>query len=250
MKTPKWIVVSALAFLVSAGPALAGIGGTALGTAGPPSSLGGFFVVPFGLDPNPTLLNTSAVAVPSTAAPSGSILFDVALEHFTIGAPPQWGTWSNGYTRDVYWLDTLQFVDLTDPNAPLDVTATLKITLPANTKAFYLYVEPGNDPLAGGNYLFDVKGFTTVPGEQFDFLAQPISGIGGASGFGFYVDNPASSLGAVEVTGKDIWAFDGFAVGEFGIDAALTPVPDSGSTVLLLGASVLLLAALRRRFSS
>src|SRR5207245_10147895 len=95
-----------------------------LGTAAPPSSIGGISMTPFPLDAR-SLTTFSSVPVPSPL--SGNIAFSIPLQHLRV--TQGWATWSHGYLGDVYWTQGPQTVTLTMPN---------------NTQAFYLYDVPNS----------------------------------------------------------------------------------------------------------
>ena len=109
------------------------------GTAAPPTGLGGYVMTPFGLDNVNAVngsqnFNTSSVAVPAGGC-SGSIAFVPNLDHRRVGV--SFPAWSHGYTGDVYMGQN---------------NTSIKITLPAGTKAFYFYAaDEGYDP-ANNNY--------------------------------------------------------------------------------------------------
>jgi hypothetical protein len=156
------------------------------GTAAPPATLGGYTMTPFAADPQALGVNVSSVA-----APVGSVGFSPSLSHRRVGAAPpgNWLTWSHGYTGDVYFAT--------------GTTATL--TLPANTVAFYLYVEP--NILGSANVTATSNGGITSGPVSVD-------GNAGAKYFGFYATG-ADTLTSITV---DVPAPAlGFAVGEFGI---------------------------------
>jgi hypothetical protein len=155
------------------------------GTAAPPATLGGYTMTPFGAD-SQALGNVSGVT-----GPLGTIGFTPALSHDTVPSGG-WATWSHGYTGDVY--DTAETAD------PTQAT----ITLPAGTKAFYLYAEPN---------VFD--NFTVQATAQDGTTSGPVTvqGNSGARYFGFYGTGDAT-IASIAITSNDT---SGFAVGEFGI---------------------------------
>ncbi len=195
-------VIVLLQFSVQAGVSFDG----SPGTAAPPTGLGGYVMTPFGLDnvnavhgfgtPN---YNTPSVAVPLGNC-SGAISFDVPLDHRRIGTG--FPSWSNGYTGDVY----------------MGQGKTIKIMLPAGTKAFYFYAtDEGYDPATN-----------TYPGNTFNVKADgddgstsgmiPIVSPSGAKYFGFYATG-GSSLMMITVTSTNLRA----VIGEFGISCQSAP---------------------------
>jgi hypothetical protein len=126
--------------------------------------------------------------VTDVPAPGGGVLqFDSSLLHLKVGSG--WGSWSHGYTGDVYYTEGTQLV----------------MTLPENTKAFYFYVEPN---------FFGQFSVTATADDGTTSGAIPVEGNSGAQYFGFYTTD-ASSLSTIQVD-VDPGA-GGFAVGEFGI---------------------------------
>jgi hypothetical protein len=135
---------------------------------------------------------------------------------FTV--PGTWNNWSNGYASTVY--------------ANLNGT-TETVTLPGQTRAFYLYAE-GNDYAAVN---------ITVTSNSGATLTQSVTTPNGAEGFGIFTDGDDSittvSIDAPATTGEG-----GFAIGEFGIfvgaGIAVAAVPALSQSTLLLLALVLL----------
>lgn len=194
--------------------AQASIIGLSIGTAAPPPTLGSWPVVPFGLDVQPPSWFVTSVATPG----GGSIVFDAPMYHVTIGGG--WATWSNGYTGDVYI------------NDPADGTA--QVTLPANTRAFYLYAEPNT-----------YDNFTiTATSDSGTLVSQLVNGLGGAMGYGFYTD-ASDSIASITINSDDA----SFAIGEFGIaeDTNSVPEPSQIASGLLLLAGVAGYTIRRRR---
>jgi hypothetical protein len=151
------------------------------GTAAPPSGLGPYIMTPFPFDGGSGLVSSA----PSPLG--GSVGFAPALDQRQIGFG--WATWSHGYLGDVY---------VTDGNS-------VTLTMPPDTGAFYLYVEPN----FFGEFVFEAvanDGTTSGP--------ISVEGFAGAAYFGFYAAGGA--LNSITVTNSDAGA-GGFAVGEFGI---------------------------------
>ncbi len=209
-------VLSCLASLVLATTASAAITALDLGLQAPPGTLGGFTMMGFS-DPRAVPGMVTTVAPPATAPVTGNLTFGVPVEHLMIGAFPLWSTWSHGYVGDVYSTEGFE----------------LMMTLPANTMAFYLYVEP--------NLKFD---FEFRIDSEATTTTFSIDGLGGAHGVGFYTDDPTDSLSFVYVKNTDMSA-DGFAVGEFGINSVA--VPEAAAFGTVLGTLALGLGAVYRR---
>ncbi|MBK7341087.1 MAG: T9SS type A sorting domain-containing protein [Saprospiraceae bacterium] len=156
------------------------------GTNAPPGSLGGFPMIPFSPDTRP--LDGLVNFVPVGGACPAEIRFDVDFHHVRIGQG--WLTWSHGYTGDVYYTST----------------AVRAITLPAGTRAFYLYVEPKR---------FDVFNIQAIANDGTSSGIIPVSGTSGAKYFGFYTTNPSCLLTTIRVYSPV--SANGMAFGEFGI---------------------------------
>ena len=164
---------------------------TSVGTAAPPATLGGYTMTPFALDSRP--LFESVTDVP---APGGRTLqLDRSMGHYRLGSG--WGSWSHGYTGDVY----------------ANVVDQVMMTLPANTKAFYFYVEPN---------LFATYNATATANDGTTSGPIAVSGSSGAKYFGFYSEG-ATTLSTITVNVDA--AAQGFAIGEFGIDKGDTTAP-------------------------
>ena len=188
--TRKLAVAAGLAvtvFTITAAAATAGIGvSTAPGTNAPPPTLDKYKMTPFGNDPRPVFGLVTSVPSPL----GGSIGFDVALDHREVGNG--WGTWSHGYTGDVYF----------QPGN------TVTVTLPSPTKAFYFYTEPNNftthNVTATGRAADGSQVATTIP----------VTGFAGASYIGFFT---TATTRLTTITVDVDPAAAGFAIGEFGI---------------------------------
>lgn len=179
------------------GAASGAIEGLLLGTDAPPPTLLGVTMTPFPPDPTPIFTDVSSVASPL----GGALQFSFPLSHRMI--EQGWATWSHGYMGDVYFAQG---------------ASSVSMTLPAQTGAFYLYVETGAFQLAE----FTVTATTT--GGSVLSLIDDIHGFHGASGFGF-VATSGDSLATISVSTP----FQSFAIGEFGIAA----VPGAGGALLL-----------------
>src|ERR1017187_5835660 len=125
--------------------------GVALGTTAPPGRLGGFSMTPIGADPS---------ALGSMVTSVGSISFDQAVRHDQIGNG--WGTWSHGYSGDVY-------------DTGFQSATSLTLTMGGLTSAVYFYTESVN---------YSTFTFTATAADGTT-VTQTINGNGGASGFGF-----------------------------------------------------------------
>ena len=158
------------------------------GTNAPPARLGGLQMTKFGRDHR-----RLGRQVTSVTGPTGKLFFSLKLIHFRVKRA-SWATWSNRYHGDVYF-------------AP----ATVTITLPAKTDAFYLYAEPNDQR----RFKITAKSGGTSSGPV------RVRGKGGAKYFGFGAPAGAS-LTSVTVSSNDTFnrrrhQSGGFAIGEFGI---------------------------------
>ncbi len=163
------------------------------GTDTPAPTLGPYQMTPFPHDQRP--LGDFVTSVPSPLG--GELGFSIPIYHLRIGEG--WGTWSHGYTGDVYYT-----------NFQSEVT----IELPGGTRAFYFYVEP--TVVGGASFIATADDGTSV--EQF------VAGSYGASYFGFFVDDPNDP--PIESITVVIYSSSDFAIGEFGISAG-APAPIS-----------------------
>jgi hypothetical protein len=138
----------------------------AAGDAGP------YTMTAFGPDPRP--LNDGTVS--GVSDPAGTLSFSPPLNHSRVGNG--WATWSHGYTGDVYWTNT---------------GSTIMITLPAGTRAFYLYAEPNAFAL-----------FNVTATAQDGTTSGPVAvqGNGGAAYFGFYATG-TPNIATITVTTTD-----------------------------------------------
>jgi hypothetical protein len=167
------------------------------GTNAPPGTLGGYAMTQFGLDPQPVCPDSGYI-VAGVSDPAGTVTFSQPLQHdrATISC---WATWSHGYTGDVY--DTLAAAD------PTQVT----LTLPAGTKAFYLYAEPN---------VFDLFDVTATAQDGTTSGPVQVQGNSGARYFGFYGTGDAE-IATITITTTDT---SGLGIGEFGIFPAGPPI--------------------------
>jgi hypothetical protein len=163
-------------------------------------------MTPFPPDPRP--LKEFVDFVPSPLG--GDVLFSPPLYHVRVGKG--WVFWGHDYFADVYYT--------------VDPVATITLTLPDNTKAFYVYASHG----ASGPHWIHA---TADDGTSLKQLCDGLH----ARGFGFYTDDPGGSLKALTVYIAS--PFIGLAVGEFGV-----AIPEPGA-LALLGAPAELAALVR-----
>ncbi|MBK7233860.1 MAG: T9SS type A sorting domain-containing protein [Saprospiraceae bacterium] len=159
------------------------------GAAAPPNTLGGMAVFPFPSDPRTLLLDETTVNA-SESCPL-AIQFSPAMSHRRVPLGG-WNNWSHGYTGDVYFSNGL---------------TSVTITLPPNTRAFYLYSEVN---------LFATATIVVNANDGTTSGPVPVTTPNGARYFGFYTTSPNCLLTTVTVT---VPAGNvGFAIGEFGIN--------------------------------
>ena len=209
----RWAIVgvAGLVLFTSFAPdACASMTGVAGGTAAPATTLGPYRMTSFLPDSRPDGALVTYVTCPT----GGQVGFGSSLQHCTV--PSSWATWSHGYTGDVYSSDNDE--------------SSITLTMPSQTKAFYLYAEP--NPFEPWRITATAAdGSTTTIA-----VSQMVDGDGGASYYGFWCDDVISSI-TVDYAGCN-----GFAIGEFGI--ASVPAPGA---VLLVGIGLGALSRLRRR---
>ncbi|MBK9632148.1 MAG: hypothetical protein IPO62_13985 [Saprospiraceae bacterium] len=157
------------------------------GTAAPPPTLGGFNMVTPLPDGRPIFADVSDVGFPLPGSPQ--IFFSNPLNHRQIGNG--WATWSHGYTGDVYY----------------EQSNTVTITLPAGTRAFYLYIEGNN---------FGTANITATANDGTTSGPIPVVGASGARYYGFYTTTAACMLMTITINADPAAA--GFAIGEFGLN--------------------------------
>ena len=167
------------------------------GIEAPPEMLCGQLMTPFPpYDDDPPPGSAALTSVPSPC-PYGDIEFSIPLSHRRIqGADgyTYWGSWSHGYTGDVYYTE-----------GALEVT----ITLPQPQCEFYFYVESNSFGL-----------------HEFEVIANGVDSSGifeveGSSG-AQYVGVCGEGLTTITVIGNA--STSGFCIGEFGQACFCEPV--------------------------
>lgn len=204
------ILLAALVLIaVSVSEAHAAIIVQSLGTGAPPAVLGGYSMTPFPNDVRPVVSNVNDVTSPL----GGLLSFNIPLTHREVGNG--WGSWSHGYTGDVYYSNG---------------ATSIALTLPPNTGAFYFYAEPNP---------FNVFNITATANDG-TFLTIPVNGSAGAAGWGFYTTGGA-------LTSITVSSNVDFAIGEFGIAAAAVPEP---ATMAVFGLMAVGAFGVRRRLKA
>ncbi len=156
-----------------------------LGTGAPPAAIGDHAMTPFDQGAQAAIANGTSLSV-IPGGPNGTSLgVSPATNKRSIGGG--WATWSHGYTGAVY----------------SDYESTqVTLTLPAASKAFYVYVEPNP---------FEFIDITVTTDSGATSTAIQVNGASGANGFGFY------STAGETITSVTISSPENFAFGEFGI---------------------------------
>lgn len=138
-----------------------------------------------------------------------------------------WATWGQGYTGTVFF----------------DLGTTIDLTLSGKTSAVDFYEEPN---------LFETFDMTATDSSGAS-VTQSINGYAGSAGVGFYEDTAGVYLSSITVTVTS--AAEGEAIGEFGVNqggiiTGHTGVPDTASTLALLGLSAVGLFVYNRRVAT
>jgi hypothetical protein len=198
-----------------AGAIVPGVTAVNLGTANPPTTLGGLYTM--------------------SAYDPGSIGGQSYYEHMVNGngegalhpGEGQWSTWGQNYSGNVY-------VSYTTAGG----ASALTLNLSGAAEAVYFYEEP--------NQFQDFD--MTATDSSGATVTTTINGYYGSAGIGFYEDVPGGAyLTSITVTATDP---TGFAIGEFGLSGGTltgtTGVPDGGATALLMALGLGGLFALKR----
>lgn len=190
LRRTAYATLTTLALATASFAANAAVVFTNLGTAAPPSSIGGHVMTPFDQAAQAAIANgTSTTTIPGSPI-GGTLGVTPATGKRAIGSG--WATWSHGYTGAVY----------------SDYTSTaITLTLPGNTQAFYVYAEPNP---------FSVFDITVVTNSGATSNAVAVSGASGASGFAFY------TTAGETISSLTINSSVNFAFGEFGISGGAT----------------------------
>lgn len=176
------------------------------GTGAPPSTVGGYSMTAFDLDPR-----ANGVLVNSVASPiDGIVEFEDAngnslqLRHETATSWQNGNLWSHGYTGDVYV-------------APLPEINWVELILPSNTQAFSFGVGASFSGV-GWIEAYDEKGNTYFE----NFTVSP----GSAKGFGFYTDTTECSQLTKIIVEPVEWAVGEFAISQGECGGSTVPEPN------------------------
>lgn len=205
----KHVAAAVLILLATVATAPAAIIGVTGGTDAPAATLGGYTMTAFADDTSAPHTDITSLNSPL----GGALEFSATMDHRSIG--DGWGTWSHGYTGDVYYSNG---------------ATSLTLTLPGNACAFYFYAEPNP---------FAVYGMTATA-QDGTSIVQSVNGSAGASYFGFY-STDGSPLTSITLTSTV-----DFAVGEFGIASAGMPAVPAPGAILLGVLGTGLIGCLRR----
>jgi hypothetical protein len=210
-----------------------------LGTAAPPSDVGGVPVTAFDLGPQSAIPDLTVVsAIPGAPCGTGDMPVAPDIEKRTVGAT--WGSWSHGYTGPVFFDATVSAPDPARSNAP-DAgsegeapVAIIDLTLPCAAAAFYLYVEPNS---------FGLHDVTVTTDDGTSSGPISVEGNSGANGFAFYADG-GPAISSVTVTCAA--SASGCAIAEFGITESVPTMPHTGLLMLVLLLAVVGALGIRR----
>lgn len=167
------------------------------GTGSPAATLGPYTMTPVVDNRSAnTITGTTFVVSPI----SGTITFSPGAYIYKTGAPL---SWANGYTGKIYFLP--------NSNVAPPPAGPIQVSLPPNTKAFYLYASPANGTY---NVTVSARNGYLPPIEQ----VFPVTAAGTAYAryFGFYINQPGFSITTITITAPDAGAL-GAAIGQFGI---------------------------------
>jgi len=171
-----------------------------LGTAAPPATVGGHNMTPFDVTPQAAIpdFTVGISAIPGNPV-AGTLGISPTADKRTVGiswwagSPTAWG---HGYSGPVFYVTAKPVV----------------LTLPANTHAFYFYMQPDQ----GGT--FNVTA-TTNSGATSGAVPVTSSPTGTANGFAFY-GTEGETITSISIT-HDAPFYPGMAVAEFGISTGV-----------------------------
>ena len=203
LRRTAFVTLTSLALAAASFVANAGIVFTNLGNVAPPATIGGLPMTPFDQAPQAAIPDETWVsAIPG--APAGAMVTSASgVTKYTRGVTWNGSPWAGGYNGALYFSN---------------YSATETLTLPANTHAFYFYVESNYHGLT---YSYTV---TTDSGAT----SSPVSVTGGGGGYGFaFYSTAGENIASITITGVDLNG-GGFAVGQFGINGESTTCASEG----------------------
>ncbi|MHB1318710.1 MAG: hypothetical protein ACYCYF_08855 [Anaerolineae bacterium] len=185
------------------------------GSGAPPTALGPFKMEPFPADTR-LAQHTMYTSVPG---PSGDLLFSKEGMHIQLDVDVPADLFGHGYSGSVYFFPSEVAAITAAKGDGLDAWDTLEITLPANTMAFYMYVDSNNNSSCE----------TVVAAGSASSGPVVLNIDEDAPFFGFY--STGAPLDSVIVTAQA--RCDGVAIGDFGIHqrGALSPRADVGVVI-------------------
>lgn len=199
--------------------AQATIFGVNLGTGVPPTTVGPYAMTAFDITTQNAIPDTTVVSQTPTGPFGGTVQFSPTTTKFSV--PLTWFTWSHSYTGAVFRFNG-------------DKGGTVgTLTLPSRAVAFYFYYE---------GYYQDISTVTVTTSKGGTVGPLAVNGFGGATGIGFYSDDPTDTIVSIQISSDD----PAFAVAEFGIAksapkplSAATPVPTLSQWSLILLATMM-----------
>ncbi len=202
LRRNAFVTLTSLALATASFAASAGIVFSNLGNVAPPATIGGLPMTPFDQTPQSAIPDTISVsAIPG--APGGANLgISPVSTKYTRGTTWTGSPWAGGYNGAVYF----------------DYALNRTLTLPANTHAFYFYVE--------SNYYGSTFSYTVTTDSGATSEPVSVAGGGGGHGFAFY-STAGENIANITITGDGL-NNGGFAVGQFGINGVSTTCASEG----------------------
>ncbi|RZA21085.1 MAG: hypothetical protein EOP93_04075, partial [Lysobacteraceae bacterium] len=193
------VAFSALALAAASFTASADILFANLGTGAPPATVGGHVLTPFDQAAQASIADyTTGISVIPGSPVAGSLGISPTADKRTVGVSWWAGNtaaWGHGYTGPVFYVQARPVV----------------LTLPANTQAFYFYVQQDQ----GGTFNVSATTNSGVTSGAVPVLSGPS---GSANGFAFY-STAGETITSISIS-NDAPSFPGMAIAEFGISGA------------------------------
>lgn len=167
-----------------------------LGTAAPPATVGGHAMTPFDQTPQAAISDhTTGISIIPGSPVAGTLGISPTADKRTAGT--SWwagnpGAWGHGYVGPVFYVTARPVV----------------LTLPANTRAFYFYVQPDQ---------FGTFNVTATTDSGTTSGAVPVNSApsGSANGFAFY-STAGETITSISITNNASF-YPGMALAEFGV---------------------------------